>query len=97
MIVYRAVFEVKAGRSTAALGYLKWLRDQVGDLGDFRIYYNMLGESHRIEMDRECKDLAEYEKWWADLNAAWAKLEAPQEFSGWSQGWKCREIWRVVE
>jgi hypothetical protein len=97
MIVFRAVFEIKAGRSGAAMGFSKWLRDQVGDLGDYRIHYNMLGEGHRIAWEKEFEDLAASDRWWADLGAAYAKLEVPQEFADWIESWKCREIWRVIE
>jgi len=97
MIEFRAVFEVKVGRASDAVKAFKWVREQVGPLGDYRICYNSLGESHRISMERKCKDLADYEKWWAEWGAAYGALDRPKEWEGVIEGWKCREIWKIVE
>jgi len=59
--------------------------------------YNTLGEGHRLAIEKEFEDLGSYQKWWSTLCAAYAKLEPPTKLADTVDGWKCREIWSVIE
>ena len=96
MIVYRAEFEVKIGRSGDAVRSFKWVREQLGKLGAYRICYNTLGEGHRLAIEKEFEDLEGYQAWWTAFSAAYAQLEPPTKLADTVDGWKCREIWRVI-
>ena len=99
MIVYRWEYEVKFGRSNAAMELVKGER-QLGPLAPDRVYYNRFGEGQRIAFEKEFESLAAYEKWWPEYNGA--IIKAMGESGGKAaldsfEKWNYREIWELIE
>ena len=103
MIVFRREQTVKIGRSMDALETFKWMREQLGTLGPVRILYKKMGSGHVLAEEWEFENLGEYEKWYGEYWASFAKMDWQAKFPDMSpssypcENIKCMEMWDLIE